>query len=708
MEIVEKLIKKVRDGFDILDVGETYKSQSLDWLKLWLTDKDFDEYSPQIRYLIDNEKWDLLLDSFYQVIPFGTGGRRGAVGIGPNRINKWTIQASAQGHSQYLLKQYGEKARKRGIVLAYDVREFTETGIYDDSLDNPVKGLNGEQLAVAAAEVYAANRIKVYTFDGVRSTPELSFSIRHLDAVSGVMFSASHNPPSDNGKKVYDEFGGQLIPPYDQILVDEVTSNVKEIKKMELNEAKERDLIVKISRDTDDQYIRSVCGLSLSSQRDINIVYSPLHGTGKTSVWPVLKRLGFKVTPHQETFNFSGAFENATFNIPNPEVVQSFDSVIPFAEEIEADIIINSDPDADRIGVMVKHQGQWVYLNGNEIGILLTDYAIGKYQLRGRINAGSTIIKTDATTSLIETITRKNNVNCIGDLLVGFKYIAEEMNRLERDNKMKDFILGSEESHGFIMGNYCRDKDAAGAAIWICELAAELKIENKTLINHLDKIYATYGYCHNHLTEIRLLGATGREQISRIMKHLRDNRIENFTDFSVKEKIDWWQGTPQAHMSKTDTSSRNVLVFHLENLLITEIIKVMVRPSGTESKIKMYFEVFGKPFDIDNIGKEKGRILNIRKKLEQNFMQYCYKIINIDFPERGFLLFWQLPLAHKLRYFDIEGDIVNFKKISNRKKREEELYKLLEFLGTNPIEKIDDAFKNKYKIGILEYLNLSN
>ncbi len=220
------LLNKTEHGFNSLEVSEKYVDSALKWLATWLTDDSFKDYVPQITYLIEKQKWDFLMDSFYQVIPFGTGGRRGLVGVGPNRINTWTIQASAQGHSQYLIRQYGEQAKQRGVVLAFDVRKYTQKGIYDETLANPVMNLDGRRLARAAAAVYAANEIKVYMFQNERSTPELSYAIRHLNAVSGDMFSASHNLPTDNGKKVYDQYGGQLIPPDDQLLVDEVTGNV--------------------------------------------------------------------------------------------------------------------------------------------------------------------------------------------------------------------------------------------------------------------------------------------------------------------------------------------------------------------------------------------------------------------------------------------------------------------------------------------------
>lgn len=706
MTDVAVLLEKTGTGFKSLNIGDKYKETALKWLEVWLTDDTFRDYVAQINYLIENKNWDFLLDSFYQIIPFGTGGRRGLVGIGPNRINTWTVKASAQGHAQYLIKQFGDQAKRQGIVLTYDVRKYTQKGIYDEALPNPVMNLDCKQLAVAAAEVYAANKIKVYMFEDVRTTPELSFAIRHLQTIAGDMFSASHNLPTDNGKKVYDNYGGQLIPPDDQTLVNEVTTNVKDIKVINFDDAKESGLIEIIGQEVDEAYYDAVVPLSFSSARDIKIVYSPLHGTGLTSVDPILKKLGFDVALDPKTSNLSGAFENVTFNIPNPEVKESFDTSLPYAEQIKADLIISTDPDADRIGVMVKHSGVWEFLTGNEIGIILTNYGISKFKAAGRLNQNNVIIKTDVTTSLIEKIARENNVGCIGNLLVGFKYIGDEMNNLEREDKIAGFILGTEESHGFLMGNYCRDKDAAGAAIWIAEHAAELKKESKTLLDDLSEIYANYGYCHNYLTEIRLLGAKGMEQIRQIMDHLRNTGIDSFGEFKVRERIDRWEGEPQPHLSRTDTSARNVLIYHMHNLPNTVSMRITVRPSGTEPKIKMYFEVFGSPCDPKELDREKEKIIGVREGLEKSFMQYCYKFLDVDFPDRGFLLFWQLPLDAKLKYFEIEDEITRLKNTANKEERKDKLNELLKFLGANPIEKIDNAFKAKYKIGIREYLGL--
>ena len=706
MHNYQTLVEKAKKGFETLDIPDGFKSDALEQLSNWLNEEMFAAYVPQIVHLIASEQWEFLLDSFYQVIPFGTGGRRGLVGVGPNRINPWTIQASAQGHSQYLTKAHGEAAQQKGVVLAYDVRQFSDTGNYDPDQPNPVKNLNCRQLAEAAAQVYTANGIKVYLFDSTRSTPELSFAIRHLGAISGCMFSASHNLPTDNGKKVYDQYGGQLIPPHDQDFVGEVTRHVSAIRTMELDTAGQKGLLAVIGSDVDDAYHAAVAALQLSQARGVKILYSPLHGTGLTSVYPILKSMGFDVHLDPATSNLSGAFENVTFNIPNPEVIQSFDTALPNADAIGADVIMSTDPDADRIGIMVRHHGEWKFLNGNEIGIVLCEYAIGQYRNKGWLTPNHVIIKTEVTSTLIDTIASINGIQCIGNLLVGFKYIGECMNQLEADGRQNDFILGTEESHGFLMGNYARDKDAAGAAVWLAERCSQLKAKGRTLVDDLDEIYAKYGYCHNYLTEIRLLGAKGIGRIKTIMDHLRSNEIPTVGEFTVAEKIDRWQGDPQPHLSRTDTSSRNVLILELDNLPDTQNIRITVRPSGTEPKFKIYIEVLGRPFALKAIQAAKAEIVGIQERLERAFMDYCYGILGVDFPERGFLLFWQLPLDDKLKYFKIEEEIAGLKDVADSGARKQQLDDLLKFLGANPTQKVDRAFEARYGSGILAYLGL--
>jgi len=699
---MNELLLKIKDGFATLKINPNYAQAALKALEEWLTKEEFKDYVPQIKYLVENKEWSYLLDSFYQVIPFGTGGRRGEVGIGPNRINPWTIRASAQGHAQYLIKKYGDEAKTRGIVFAYDVREFRGNKYLNAAAVNPINNLTSKDLAIAAARVYAANGIAVHIFNDTRTTPELSFAIRRLRAIAGAMFSASHNPPDHNGKKVYDEYGGQLIPPSDEELVNEVTKKVTTIKEMSYGEAMGGGLVKFLDSQLDWEYIRAASSLSLSSSRDLKIIYTPLHGCGLTSVLESLKFLNFQVMVDPSTSNPSGRFENITFNIPNPEVIQSFDTTLKFAKENKGDIILSSDPDADRIGIMVNHKNNWIFLNGNEIAAILALYVIEKKKDEQDIE--KTVIKTTVTTNLIKKICEINNIKLVGDLLIGFKYIADIMNQLENSGKIKGFLFGCEESHGYLSGDYSRDKDAVTAAIWLSELSAELKQKGLTLIDYLEQIYLKYGYFRNYLTEVRLLGAAGREKIDLIQSTLRKNRPENFGNFNIINFEDCLTRIPL--LSETDRSAKDMLIFYLKNTADTESIKVTIRPSGTEPKIKMYFEIGTKPNPSKDLVQIKKETEDLLTKLERAVMLTCYKLISIDFPERGFLLFWQMPLDDKLKYFEIEPEIEKLKNVSDLRERQRDLLKLLAFLGANPIEKMDAAFKSKYKISVLEYLDL--
>lgn len=698
---MKEYIRLARQGFLTLDVPEVYQNDACKHLDTWLTSDEFADYKPQIIHLIEQSEWNYLLDCFFRVIPFGTWGRRWEVWIGPNRINTWTICASAQGHSQYLIKQYGDEAKQRWVVLAFDVREFFGNAYLDDSIPNPVKHLKCEDIATSAAQVYAANGIQVYLFDSFRTTPELSFAIRHLGAIGGDVFSASHNPPDHNGKKVYDLHGWQLIPPHDENLVNEVVDNVDVIHTIPFSQAVESGMIEIIGSEVDEAYYDAVSQVSLSRERSLKIAYTPLHGCWSTSITPILTKLGFTVHEDPHTSNPSGKFENITFNIPNPEVIQSFETPLKFARSIDADILLNSDPDADRIGIMCAHDCDWEYINGNEIGVMLSVYALEKR--KGTFYDKGVFIKTMVTTDLITKIAQVNDCEIIGDLLVGFKYIGEEMNTLSNSGRIHDLILASEESHGYLTGDYARDKDAVPAAIWLCELAAELKKDSKTLIDYLHQIYETYGFYSNHLTEIRMLGATGVDKIRQIQSDLRENPRSTIWKYTISHFEDCTQRKPI--VSSTDASSKDVLVYQLDPPAGFEHIKVTVRPSGTEPKIKMYFEIWAKENKEKNLKQIQEETEALLKDVEKSFMNMCYKILDVDFPDRGFLVFWQLPLDIKLRYFEIEPMIEPILKF-NLADREPAVLNLLDFLGSNPIEKVDSAFREKYGKGIRDYLGI--
>lgn len=699
------LLGLIKNGFSSLSVDQQYKDSALIHLERWLTEPEFADFVPQIEYLVENSKWDMILDCFYQIIPFGTGGRRGLVGIGPNRINSWTIQASAQGHSQYLIKKYGQDAKNRGVVIAYDVREYLKEGEYDNSRLNPIFGLNCKKLAQQAASVYAANGLTVWFFDSYASTPELSFCVRELKAVAGDMVSASHNPPEYNGKKVVDETGGQLIPPHDQELVDVVVNEVKEIKRLDFSEAQKNSLIKIISPEVRQAYIKAAASTSISNYRGVNILYSPFHGTSYTSVPVVLKSLGFNVTVDEASGKPDPKFSSITFNIPNPEVEESYLNLLKPAENIGADIILVADPDGDRIGLMSKEKEGWHFFNGNEIFVLITSHLLEEMRAKSRLNSNKVVIKTLVTTNLISVLAKEYGVQIIGNLLVGIKYIGSEINKLEQAGRIQDFLIGGEESHGSLAGNYVRDKDSCVPAILLSELASKLKSENKTLKEYLDDIYLKFGYFRNYLTEIRLPGAEGMTEMAKIQQKLRTEPPKSFGNYLVESIKDEWSGTP--FLSETDKVSRNVLTFSLKATDdMTNSIIVTVRPSGTEPKTKMYIEIGRKSIGQGDINLEKQKTDAIREDIEKSVIKYCYKLIGIDFPDRAFLLFWQLAAQEKMKYFDIEPQIEALKSVSDPIKRQADLDSLLKCFGSDPITKIDRAFKAKNKVGILEYLSL--
>ena len=697
-------LKKIEEGFGKLHTGEQFKREALRNIEIWLSDDEFKPYRQQLIDLIKREEFDLLLDSFYKVIPFGTGGRRGPVGIGTNRINPWTIAASAQGHSDYLLEEHKEEARERGVVLAYDVRKYPDTGIYNDELPNPVKGITSKDLAIVAAQVYAANRIKVYLFDDIRTTPELSFAVRYLKAVAGDMFSASHNPRTDNGKKVYEHNGGQLIPPYDQKLSDTV-NRVTYIKRMDFDEARKNGLIVSIGKEIDDAYLTETTSKALTNERDVVIVYSPLHGVGGTSVYKTLKKAGFNVVYDEKTKTPDGDFPNVKFNIPNPEVRESFDTLFVTGEAIGADVLISSDPDADRLGICVKTDAGYEYLNGNEIGIILTKFILSELSAQGKLPENPVFVKTLVTTELAGAIARKYGCEVIGDLLVGCKYIAEEIRKLEEKGEADRFVFGFEESHGYLVGTYARDKDAAPAAVLLCELAAKLKKDGKTIVDYLNSIYEEYGYYRNFQSSIILQGAEGSAKIEKIQKALRKKPPSEIGGYKCARFVDKWDG--EKHKSKTDTTSRNVLIFELES--DEELMKVTVRPSGTEPKTKIYFEVGGKLRGLE-LEQKKENIKEIVEKIAVDMMRHCYCIIGVKMPDRSLKLSMLLPLEVKQKYFDeVEEEIINLKSAVEssaigKDEAKKKVDDMLLIFGADPIEKITDAFEARTGIPLSEFL----
>ncbi|MFH0774272.1 MAG: phospho-sugar mutase [bacterium] len=644
---------KVEDGFGLLNVDEKYKCEALKNINIWLGKE---EYKPQIVDLIVRQKWDMLLDSFYQTIPFGTGGRRGPVGIGTNRINPWTMTTSVQGHVEYMKKSlakgsvsplptphsplptdYMKNNLAKGsvsvgiaddakrfndskcvykdipnpvlgitsrdlyyVVIAYDVRVFNDLrGIYNKDIPNPVLGITSRDLAHIAAQVYAANGITVFISDNYLSTPELSFFIRRIGADGGLNISASHNHPDDNGGKFYDNRGGQAIPPEDEVMANLVEKS-GEPKMIDYEKAVKDGLIRPIPEELQKEYIALNLSLSLrKKERCARVVFTPLHGTGLATASRVLKEAGFSVVDVEQQSILDGNFPYVKYRIPNPEVPESMELAAKYAKELNADIVISTDPDADRIGVMLPDNKQnWVFLTGNEIAVLITHYILKTKKELGTLPKNPILVKTEVTTELISKIGDSFSAKTIPDLLVGFKYIADIIYQLEIKGDTEDFIIGMEESHGILVTPEIRDKDAAGAALLLAEMASYFKSGGKLLHNYLNDIYKEYGYYKTHLAMTVMEGATGMERMTVIQKELRKNPPKEIAGIEVISVVDHLdeKGVFGPIKSKTDESARNFLIFKLK-----DGTKLVIRPSGTEPKNKIYIEAKGILADKDEI-----------------------------------------------------------------------------------------------------------
>jgi phosphoglucomutase/phosphomannomutase len=596
------LLAQASEGFASLPFAPDLKDRALQFLRQWLTGAEFAGYRPQIEWLIENKQWAGLLDRFYQILPFGTGGRRGAVGIGPNRMNLWTLGASVQGHCVYLRERFSGVSPLR-VVLAYDVRRFEDTRKnYAPDRPNPVLHLSSRAFADDAAGVYAANGIQAFILpaDSPRylATPELSFTIRMLQAHGGLNISASHNPPDDNGGKFYDERGAQPVPPDDQIMAD-IVDQVTAIKTLTWNDAVRTGRIQFLDDGPHRAYIDLTRRQSLVPAPrfdEIQVVFTPLHGVGSMTAMEALIAQGFRVAPVEDQMAPDGQFPNVT-KTPNPEVPESMDRAEALARKIEADLLLATDPDADRLGAMIpgaSPDGAWRVLNGNEIGALLTHFKLAKLAAANEMPASPIVVRTEVTTGLITRIARHFGAQVIENLLVGFKYVAEVLWRLEESGEYEDvrgtpadFLIACEESHGYLLTSKIRDKDAAGAALLLSELALDLKRAGRTMLAYLEEIYAKFGYFHNELRNVAMTGIQGKQDMARMLEALRKSppaAIAGLSVTAVEDLLDE-EGPFGPLKGATDRASRNVLLFHLG-----ERARLALRPSGTEPKAKCYIE----------------------------------------------------------------------------------------------------------------------
>ncbi len=542
-------------------------------LKSWLTRDCLAQYRPRIKQLILANEWEKLDAMFWTAIPFGTGGRRGPMGeMGPATINDRTIAESAHGMAVYL--QSAGCPTGGSAVIAHDTRN------------------NSAHFARITACTFAAHGLKVYLFDGCRATPTLSFAVRYLNCNIGVVISASHNPPEDNGFKAYWSNGGQVIPPHDKGIVREV-ERAEVIPTVEFATAVADGRIKIIGEEIDKEYVARVVQLSESRSRDLNAIYTPLHGVGETSVYAVIKAAGFK---NVEIFGPQrapdGNFPNVPNHAPNPENLEVFDPAIAWikATNNPAELILASDPDADRLGVMVRNSaGQFVPLSGNQVGALLTDFLLRKRKASGRSSPQDYIVETLVTTPLTKAVAAFYGARCFSELLVGFKYIAQTM----EENGTEHFVFGTEESIGFLAGDFCRDKDASVAALYVLELAGELKSEGKTLLDQLEQLYLNCGYFCEGQKSIYCEGPTGKARIDGLMQTLRDAPPAQFGSVKFTEAADYKTGRriaiPSGTSMGTIENPRGDLLIYKSDESQPVRIQIAGRPSGTEPKIKFYF-----------------------------------------------------------------------------------------------------------------------
>ncbi|HVW97994.1 MAG TPA: phospho-sugar mutase [Mucilaginibacter sp.] len=537
----------------------------------WLQGSYDADVKQEIQNLLDSKAYTELTDSFYRDLEFGTGGLRGTMGPGTNRINKYTIGAATQGLANYLKKTYpGEKVK---VAIAHDSRN------------------NAELFSRITAEVFSANDIFVYFFKALRPTPELSFAVRHLGCKSGVMLTASHNPKEYNGYKAYGADGGQFVSPHDKAVMNEVAaiSSVDEIKfdRVDTN-------IQEIGEDIDELYLDAITKLSVSPeaidrQKDLKIVYSPIHGTGVTLVPQALKRFGFEnVILVDEQITPDGNFPTVVY--PNPEEKEALTLALKKAKELDADLVLATDPDADRVGIAVKNtDNEFILLNGNQTGAMLINYLLTAWQEKGKLTGKEYIVKTIVTTNLIDEIAKEKNVTCY-NTLTGFKYIGELMTKFEGK---QTFIGGGEESYGYLVGELVRDKDAVVSSAFIAEMTAFYKDKGSSLFEALIDTYIKYGFYKEKLISLTKKGKTGAEEIKEMMEKFRSNPPATLGGSKVATLKDYEKGVETDLLNNTtkklELPKSDVLQFITEDGSI-----ISARPSGTEPKIKFYCSVNGK------------------------------------------------------------------------------------------------------------------
>ncbi|MBE5825037.1 MAG: phospho-sugar mutase [Butyrivibrio sp.] len=576
-------------------------SEATKQLEYWLNDEYFDQETKNELLSIRNDEAEVE-DRFYRELEFGTGGLRGVIGAGTNRMNKYTVRKATQGLANYIKKHGGEGAAQKGVAISFDCRRFSP------------------EFADETALCLAANGIKAYVSDILRPTPELSFALREFGCIAGVMVTASHNPPEYNGYKVYWEDGAQVTPPHDTGIIGEVVAitDYHDVKTMPKEEAIAKGLYVTFGEEIDDKYM-----VELKKQiihQDVidemadkfTIVYTPFHGTGNLPVRRVLKELGFKnvfVVPEQEEPDP----DFTTLDYPNPEDPKAFELALKLAKEKDADIVLATDPDADRLGIYAKDTktGEYIGFTGNMSGMLIGDYILREREATGTMPANPAFVTTIVTTNMAKAVAESYGLKYI-EVLTGFKYIGEQIKLFEENGQCNNYVFGLEESYGCLAGTHARDKDAVVAVMMLCELAAFYKKQGKSVWDAMIDLYEKYGYYKEGQYSITMKGKEGAEQIAALMDRLRSNppkefgqwKVEQFRDYKTGKTLDMATGKE----GETGLPTSNVLYFALDN-----DAWCCARPSGTEPKIKFYMGVKGK--NLDDAAKLQDELTEAVKKV---------------------------------------------------------------------------------------------
>ena len=541
----------------------------------WCTSNVFDEQTKAELESIKNDDNEIK-ERFYKDLEFGTAGLRGVIGAGTNRMNKYTVTKATQGLANYIIKTGNQN---RPVVIAYDSRNFSP------------------EFSTWAALCLNANGIKTYCFDSLRPTPELSFAVRELKCIAGIVVTASHNPPEYNGYKVYWEDGAQILPPNDVNIIAEVNAieDYSVIKMMDIETAKAQGLYNIVGKEIDDKYMEALKKVVLNPEaitnfsQDLKIVYTPLHGTGNVPVQRVFKELGFKnvfVVPEQEKPD--GNFPTVSY--PNPEDVNAFTLALELAKKVDADLILANDPDADRLGVWAKNKdtNEYVFFTGNMSALFIAEYELSQKKEKGILPANGAMVSTIVSSDLAKAIAKAYNIK-IFEVLTGFKYIGEKIKEFERDNSY-EYVFGFEESYGCLVGTHARDKDGIVAVMKTCEAAAYYLSKGLTVVEQMENIYKKYGYFKEGQTALTFKGIEGAEKIKSIMNTLRSNPPKEIAGLKVLAFKDYQENVVNDFVNNTTYETglpkSNVLYFELENSSWC-----CVRPSGTEPKIKFYYGV---------------------------------------------------------------------------------------------------------------------